>query len=158
MTISQSIRNILFSLIKYLAVFIPFTLMLLLPIFLWGDLLGIALINLFGEVHGLFLRPLIISIFYVFVLTGMLLPIFQRFSQFFWLNKFSEQLVKQIYKAYIYGITSFFVLTLLVVCLTLLLGADFWINWFNSRNYLFGYFLVVLVVAPLVALVPRRAN
>jgi hypothetical protein len=158
MTISQSTRNIFFSLIKYLAVFVPFTLMLLLPIFLWGDFLGIALINLFGEVYGLFLRPLVISIFYVFVLTGMLLPIFQRFSQYFWFNKFSAQLVMRIYKTYIYGITSFFVMTLLVVCLTLLLRADFWINWFNSRNYLFGYFLVVLVVAPLVALVPRRAN
>ncbi len=158
MTIHHSIRNVFFSLTKYLAVFVPFTLILLLPIFLWGDLLGIALINLFGEVYGLLLRPLVISIFYVFVLTGMLLPIFQKLSQNFWFNRFSAELVKRIYTIYVYGMTSFFVVTLLVVCLTLLLGADFSINWFNSRNYLFGYFLVVLVVAPLIALVPRRAN
>jgi len=158
MTISQSIRSTFFSLIKYLAVFVPFTLILLLPIFLWGDLLGIALIHLCGEVYGLFLRPLVISIFYVFVLTGMLLPIFQRLSQYFWFNRFSAQLVKRIYKTYIYGITSFFAITLLVVCLTLLFGEDFWVNWFNTKNYLFGYLLVVLVVAPLIALVPHRAN
>jgi hypothetical protein len=74
-----------------------------------------------------------------------------------WFSRFSTQEVKRIYKTYIYGITSIFGVTLIVVCLTLFFGENFWINWFNSRNYLSLYFLVVLVFAPLLATIPRRA-
>lgn len=158
MTIVQSLRSVFFVLMRYLIVFIPITLVLLMPIYYWGDLLGTGLINLFGEVLGLFLRPLIISLLYIFIFTVLLASRVEKFNQYLWFNKFSTQEVKRIYTTYIYGITSIFVATLIVVFITLFFGSDFWINWFNSRNYLSSYFLIVLVLAPLIAIFPRRAS
>jgi hypothetical protein len=122
-----------------------------------GDLLGATLIQVFGEVLGLFLRPLLISMFYIFVFSVMLSSRLEKFNQYLWFSKFSTQEIKCIYKTYIYGITSIFGITLIVVCLTLSFGANFWINWCDSRNYLSLYFLVVLVFSPLIAIIPRRA-
>jgi hypothetical protein len=158
MTIAQSILSLFSVLMRYLIVFIPITLVLLMPIYYWGDLLGTGLINLFGDVLGLFLRPLVISLFYIFIFTVLLSSRVENFNQYLWFKKISAQEVKRIYLTYIYGITSIFVATLIVVCLTLFFGSDFWINWFNSRNYLSSYFLIVLVLAPFIAIFPRRAS
>lgn len=158
MTFTKSMRSLFSVLMRYLIVFIPITLVLLMPIYFWGDLLGTELINLFGDVLGLFLRPLVISFLYIFIFTVMLSSSVEKFNQYLWFNKFSAREVKRIYSTYIYGITSIFVATLIVVCLTLFLGSDFWINWFNSINYLSSYFLIVLVFAPFIAIFPRRKS
>jgi hypothetical protein len=158
MIIIQPVRSLFFVLMRYLIVFIPITLVLLIPIYYWGNLLGSGLINLFGEVQGLFLRPLVISLLYIFIFTALLSSRVEKLNQYLWFNKFSTQEVKRIYKTYIYSITSVFVVTLLVVCLTLFFGSDFWINWFNSRHYLSYYFLIVLVLSPFIAIFPRRAS
>jgi hypothetical protein len=157
MTIGQSLRSVFSALMRYLIVFLPLTIVLLPPIYYLGDLLGATLIQVYGEVFGLFLRPLVISMFYIFVFSVMLSSRLEKFNQYLWFSKFSTQEIKRIYKTYIYGITSIFGVTLIVVCFTLSLGANFWINWFDSRNYLSLYFLVVLVFAPLIATIPRRA-
>jgi hypothetical protein len=157
MTIGQSLRSVFSSLMRYLVVFLPLTTVLFLPIYYLGDLLGATLIQVFGEVFGLFLRPLVISMFYIFVFFAMLSSRLEKFNQYLWFSRFSTQEIKRIYKTYIYGITSIFGITLIVVCFTLSFGANFWINWFDSRNYLSLYFLVVLVFAPLIATIPRRA-
>jgi hypothetical protein len=157
MIIGQSLHSVFSILMRYLIVFLPLTLILLLPIYYLGDLLGAALIQVFGNVLGLFLRPLIISLLYIFVFAVMLLSRLEKFNQYLWFSRFSTQEIKRIYKTYIYGITSIFGITLIVVCLTLSFGANFWVNWFDSRNYLSLYFLVVLVFAPLIATIPRRA-
>ena len=157
MTISHSLQSGFSVLIRYLIVFLPVTTVILLPIYFWGDLLGASLFQLFGDVLGLFLRPLVISMLYICFFAVMLSSRFEKFNQYLWFSRFSTQEVKRIYKTYIYGITSIFGVTLIVVCLTLFFGENFWINWFNSRNYLSLYFLVVLVFAPLLATIPRRA-
>jgi hypothetical protein len=157
MTISHSLQSGFSVLIRYLIVFLPVNTVILLPIYFWGDLLGATLIQVFGEVFGLFLRPLVISMFYIFVFSAMLSSRLEKFNQYLWFSRFSTQEIKRIYRTYIYGITSIFGVTLIVVCLTLSFGANFWINWFDSRNYLSLYFLVVLVFAPLIAIIPRRA-
>ncbi len=157
MTIGQFFEKVFSALMRYLTVFLPLTLALLLPIYYWGDLFGVGLIQVFGDSLGLFLRPLLISMFYIFVFSVMLSSRLEKFNQYLWFSKFSTQEIKCIYKTYIYGITSIFGITLIVVCLTLSFGANFWINWFDSRNYLSLYFLVVLVFAPLIAIIPRRA-
>lgn len=158
MTITQSIRSLFSVLMRYLIVFIPITLVLLMPIYFWGDLLGTSLIQLFGDVLGLFLRPLVIALLYIFIFGTMLSSRFEKFNQYLLCNKFSTKEVKRIYTTYIYGITSIFVVTLIIVFFTLFLGSDFWINWFNSRDYLSFYCLSVLIVAPFVAIFPRRAS
>jgi hypothetical protein len=153
----QSLRGVFSILMRYLTVFLPLTLALLLPIYYWGDLLGAGLIQLFGNALGLFLRPLVISMLYIFILAVMLSSRFEKFNQHLWFSRFNTDEIKRIYKTYIYGITSIFGITLIVVCLTLTFGENFLINWFDSRNYLSLYFLVVLVFAPLIATIPRRA-
>jgi hypothetical protein len=157
MTISHSLHSSFSVLIRYLIVFLPVTTVILLPIYFWGDLLGASLFQLFGDVLGLFLRPLVISVLYICVFALMLSTRFEKFNQYLWFSRFSIQEIKRIYKTYIYGITSIFGVTLIVVCLTLSLGENFWINWFDSREYLSLYFLVVLVFTPLIATIPRRA-
>jgi hypothetical protein len=157
MIIGQSLHSVFSILMRYLIVFLPLTLVLLLPIYYLGDLLGATLIQVFGNVFGLFLRPLIISLLYIFIFAVMLSSRLEKFNQYLWFSRFSTQEIKRIYKTYIYGITSIFGITLIVVCLTLFFGANFWVNWFDSRNYLSLYFLVVLVFAPLIAIIPRRA-
>ncbi len=157
MTIGQFFEKVFSALIRYLTVFLPLTLLLLLPIYYWGDLLGVGLIQVFGDSLGLFLRPLVISVLYIFVFAVMLSSRLEKFNQYLWFSRFSTQEIKRIYRTYIYGITSIFGVTLIVVCLTLSFGANFLINWFDSRNYLSLYFLVVLVFAPLIATIPRRA-
>lgn len=157
MTIAHSLHSGFSILIRYLIVFLPLTTLILLPIYFWGDLLGASLFQLFGDILGLFLRPLVISMLYIFVFAVMISSRFEKFNQYLWFSRFSTQEIKRIYKTYIYGIASIFGVTLIVVCLTLSLGENFWINWFDSRNYLSLYFLVVLVFAPLIATIPRRA-
>jgi len=157
MTIGQSVCNVFSILMRYLIVFLPITLALLLPIYYLGDLLGASLFQLFGDVLGLFLRPLVISMLYIFVFTVMLSSRLEKFNQYLWFSRFSTQEIKCIYKIYIYGLTSIFGITLIVILLTIFLGSDFWINWFDSRNYLSLYFLVVLLFAPLITTIPRRA-
>jgi hypothetical protein len=157
MTIIQSICSFSF-LRRYLIVFTSLTLVILIPIYYLGDLLGVGLIKLFGEVLGLFLRPLVISLLYIFIFTALLSSRFEKFSQYLFFNKFSTKDVKRIYKTYVYGLSSIFVVTLVVVCLTLIFGSDFWINWFNSRHYLSYYFVIVLVLSPFIAIFPRRAS
>jgi len=157
MTIGHSLHSGFSVLIRYLIVFLPLTTLILLPIYFWGDLLGAILFQLFGDVLGLFLRPLVISMLYIFVFAVMLSSRFEKFNQYLWFSRFSTQEIKRIYKTYICGITSIFGVTLIVVCLTLSLGENLWINWFDSRNYLSLYFLVLLVFATLIAIIPRRA-
>ena len=157
MTIGHSLYSGFSLLIRYLIVFLPVTTLILLPIYFWGDLLGASLFRLFGDVLGLFLRPLVISILYIFVFAVMLSSKLEKFNQYLWFSRFSNQEIKRIYKTYFFGITSIFGITLVVVCFTLSLGENFWINWFDSRNYLSLYFLVVLIFAPLIATIPRRA-
>ncbi len=157
MTIGHSLYSGFSLLIRYLIVFLPLTTLILLPIYFWGDLLGASLFRLFGDVLGLFLRPLVISILYIFVFAVMLSSKLEKLNQYLWFSRFSNQEIKRIYKTYIFGITSIFGITLVIVCLTLSLGENFWINWFDSRNYLSFYFLVVLVFTPLIATIPRRA-
>lgn len=156
MTIAKSLRSVFSILMRYLIVFAPITLVLLLPIYYLGDLLGATLIQVFGDVLGLFFRPLVISMLYIFVFAVMLSSRVEKFNQHLWFSSFSTQEIKRIYKTYIYGLTSIFGITLIVVLLTLSLGSDFWINWFDSRNYLSLYFLVVLMFAPLIAVIPSR--
>lgn len=156
MTIAKSLRSVFSILMRYLIVFAPITLVLLLPIYYLGDLLGTSLIQVFGDVLGLFFRPLVISMLYIFVFAVMLSSRVEKFNQHLWFSRFSTQEIKRIYKTYIFGLTSIFGITLIVVLLTLYLGSDFWINWFDSRNYLSLYFLVVLMFAPLIAVIPRR--
>jgi hypothetical protein len=157
MTISHYLHSGFSVPIRYLIVFLPITLALLLPIYFWGDFLGATLIQLFGEVLGIFLRPLVISMLNIFVFAVMLSSRLEKFNQYMWFSRFSTQEIKRIYKTYIYGLTSIFGITLIVILLTLFLGSDFWINWFDSRNYLSLYFLVVLLFAPLIVIIPRRA-
>ncbi len=157
MTIGQFFEKVFSALMRYLTVFLPLTLALLLPIYYWGDLFGVGLIQVFGDSIGLFLRPLLISMLYIFVFAVMLSSRLEKFNQYLWFSRFSAQEIKRIYKTYIYGITSIFGATLIIVCLTLSFGSNFWINWFDSINYLPLYFLLVLVFAPLVAIIPRRA-
>jgi hypothetical protein len=156
MIIAQSLRMLFSILMRYLIVFLPLTLALLLPIYYLGDLLGASLIQLLGDVLGLFLRPLVISMLYIFIFVVMLSSRVEKFNQYLWFSKFSIQEIKCIYKTYIYGLTSIFGITLIVVLFTLLLGLNFSINWFDSRDYLSLYFLVVLMFAPLIAVIPRR--
>ena len=156
MIFAQSLRSVFSILMRYLIVFIPLTLTLLLPIYYVGDLLGTTLIQVFGDVLGLFFRPLVISMLYILVFSVMLSSRVEKFNQYLWFSRFSIQEIKRIYKTYIYGLTSIFGITLIVVLCNLFLGSDFWINWFDSRNYLSLYFLVVLMFAPLIAVIPRR--
>ncbi len=152
----QSLRGVFSILMRYLTVFLPLTLALLLPIYYWGDFLGAGLIQLFGDALGLFLRPLVISMLYIFILAVMLSSRFEKFNQHLWFSRFKTDEIKRIYKTYIYGITSFFVASLIVVLFTLFLGSDFLISWFNVSSYLFGYFLLILALVPLITIIPQR--
>jgi hypothetical protein len=152
MTIGQSFEKVFSILMRYLTVFVPLTLALLLPIYYWGDLLGAGLIQLFGDTLGLFIRPLVISMLYIFILSAMLSSRFENFNQHLWFSRFNTDEIKRIYKTYIYGITSIFGITLIVVCLTLTLGENFWINWFDGfifyeKSYKYIFELIIITTA-----------
>ena len=137
---------------KYLAIFIPMTLLILLPIYFFGGDLGEFLIEKFEVTTGLYLRPLVISGILISVLLLLSSSKLEKLTELFWFKQFSREKIKLLYKTYIFGIGSFALLTLLIVIKTIFFYSTNDINWFSSRSYLWGYFLLVLFFSPVVFL------
>jgi hypothetical protein len=140
---------------KYLAIFIPMTLLILLPIYFFGGDLGEFLIEKFEVTTGLYLRPMVISGILILVLLLLSSPTLEKLNELLWFRQLSKEKVKLLYKTYIYGIGSFALLTLLIVIKTIFFYSANDINWFSSRSYLWGYFLLILLFSPVVFLVKR---
>jgi hypothetical protein len=149
------LKYFLSPLFKYLAIFIPMTLLILLPIYFFGGDLGELLIEKFEVTTGLYLRPMVISGILILVLLLLSSPTLEKLNELLWFRQLSKEKVKLLYKTYIYGIGSFALLTLLIVIKTIFFYSTNDINWFSSRSYLWGYFLLVLFFSPVVFLVKR---
>jgi hypothetical protein len=149
------LKYFLSPLFKYLAIFIPMTLLILLPIYFFGGDLGELLIEKFEVTTGLYLRPMVISGILILVLLLLSSPTLEKLNELLWFRQLSKEKVKLLYKTYIYGIGSFALLTLLIVIKTIFFYSANDINWFSSRSYLWGYFLLILLFSPVVFLVKR---
>lgn len=142
------LTKIWLKILRYLAIFIPMSLLLLVPMYLYGDELGLMLIAKFGNAIGLYIRPIVMASTYIIVLVILMSPKLEKFNSFLWLNKLDYEEIKNIYRAYIYGIGSFALLTLLIILNTIFFHSANGVNWFNAKDYLFVYFLVVLFALP----------
>jgi hypothetical protein len=149
------LKYFLSPLFKYLAIFIPMTLLILLPIYFFGGDLGELLIEKFEVTTGLYLRPMVISGILILVLLLLSSPTLEKLNELLWFRQLSKEKVKLLYKTYIYGIGSFALLTLLIVIKTIFFYSTNDINWFSSRSYLWGYFLLVLFFSPVIFLFRR---
>jgi hypothetical protein len=116
--------------------------------YLYGHELGLILIDKFGDTIGLYIRPLIMASTYIIALAILMHPKLEKFNSSLWLNKLNYEEIKNIYKTYIYGIGSFAMLALLITLKTTFFHTDNGINWFNAKDYLFVYLLVVLCASP----------
>ena len=152
------LKYFLSPLFKYLAIFIPMTLLILLPIYFFGGDLGELLIEKFEVTTGLYLRPMVISGILILVLLLLSSPTLEKLNELLWFRQLSKEKVKLLYKTYIYGIGSFALLTLLIVIKTIFFYSTNDINWFSSRSYLWGYFLLVLFFSPVIFLVKPKAQ
>jgi hypothetical protein len=150
-------KKLLLMPLKYLAVFIPMTAILLLPIFYFADVLGEQLIAMFGETGGLFMRPLVISGIYIGLLTLLLSPSLTKVNSYLWFKCLSDIQIRTLYKTYIYGLGSFAVLITLLILMTLFFYSKESINWFNTRDYMFFYLLIVLAISPII-LLTKKSN
>jgi hypothetical protein len=152
------IRYFLLPIFKYLAIFIPMTLLILAPIYYFGGDLGELLIEKFEVTTGLYLRPLVISGILISVLLLLSSPKLEKLNELLCFRQLSKEKVKLLYKTYIYGIGSFALLTLLIVIKTIFFYSTNDINWFSSRSYLWGYFLLVLFFSPVIFLIKRKVQ
>jgi hypothetical protein len=134
------------------------TTLVLLPIFFFGDILGELLIGFFGSTTGLFLRPLTISAIYIAILVLLLSPSLSKTNCLLWFTSLSDLQIRKIYKTYIYGFISFAALTSVVAISTLLYQSESKVHWFNSREYLFFYLLLILAVSPFFSLKKNESN
>jgi len=141
------LRRLPASLIEYLGIFIPMSVLIVFFTLWLGELLGNLLIGVFGDSLGLFIRPVVISGIVIALLYGLSMPLMAKINQLIWFKRFKAEQIDAIYRYYIYGIGSFAFLTTLVVLNTYLaLIAS--ITWFNTSNFLIGYLLVLLFVIP----------
>jgi hypothetical protein len=149
------LRYFLLPIFNYLVIFIPMTLLTLAPIYYFGGDLGELLIEKFEVTTGLYLRPLVISVILILALLLLSSTKLEKLNELLWLRQFSKEKIKSLYWTYIYGIGSFALLTLLIVIKTIFFYSANDINWFSSRSYLWGYFLLILLFSPVVFLVKR---
>lgn len=154
--IKNALKYFLLPVLKYLSIFIPMTLLILLPIYYFGGELGNFLIEKFGITTGLYIRPLVIAVTFIALLFFMSTSNLEKINELLWFKQFSKEKIKALYKTYILGLSSFASLTLLIVIKTTFFYAENDFNWFNSRNYLFGYLLLILFFTPLIFLVKRK--
>lgn len=143
------IKKIAQKILRYLSILIPMGALLLAPIYLYGDQLGLLLIEKFGDTTGLFIRPLVMAAIYIITLGILLSPKLQKLNEALWLKQLDYVEIKNVYKTYIYAICSFSAITLLIVLKTSFAYTADGINWFNTKDYLFIYLLAVLCVSPL---------
>lgn len=137
------------TIFKYFSVFIPITILILAPIYLYGDELGLFLIDTFGPVIGLFIRPIVIAIIPIIVFSFLHLSLFNKFNELISLNKVSIQQMHSIYKSYIYSLGSFILLTLAIIFKTLFISHTYGVNWYSARNFIFIYLISVCLVTPI---------
>jgi hypothetical protein len=154
--LTNTLRYFLLPIFNYLVIFIPMTLLILVPIYYFGGDLGNLLIEKFEVTTGLYLRPLVISGILILVLLLLSSSRLEKFNELLWFRQFSKGRIKSLYSTYIYGIGSFALLTLLIVIKTVFFYSANDINWFSSRSYLWGYFLLVLFFSPVIFLVKRE--
>ncbi len=153
--LTNTLRYFLLPIFNYLVIFVPMSLLILAPIYYFGGDLGELLIEKFEVTTGLYLRPLVISGILISVLLLLSSPKLEKLNELLWFGQFSKEKIKSLYSTYIYGIGSFALLTLLIVIKTIFFYSPNDINWFSSRSYLWGYFLLVLFFSPVVFLVKR---
>ena len=144
-------RNELKILIQYLGICVPMAVFIVFFTIWIGQLLGHLLIGVFGDSLGLFIRPIVISGILIALLYGLSMPSLIKTNQLIWLKQFTTEQINAIYRRYSYGVSSFaFLMTLVVLNTYLALIAN--ITWFNTSDYLIGYFLFLLVVIPIFCL------
>ena len=145
------LRRLLVSLIEYLGIFIPMSVLIVFFTLWLGELLGDLLIGVFGDSLGLFVRPVVISGIVILLLYGLRIPLLVKTNQLIWFKRYTTEQINAIYRRYIYGVGSFTFLTTLVV-LNTYIALIARITWFNTSAYLLGYLLVLLVIIPLFCL------
>jgi len=144
-------KKVLQKTIHYLTIAIPMSTFLLMPIYLYGNELGIYLIEKFGNTIGLYIRPLALGTLCLSILSILLLPKLQKLNEALWPKKFSYEEIIGIYKTYIYSLSSFIFLSLLVVIITIFSHSQNSFNWFNFKDYLFIYLIAILLITPALA-------
>lgn len=143
------IKKITGVVIRYFSVFLPITTLILLPIYLYGEDLGIFLIDLLGPTLGLYIRPILISLIPITIFSLLRLPSFNKFNEIISFRKISTQQIHFIYKSYIYSLGSFAFITFVVVFMTVFVSRAAAINWYTAKDYIFVYLLLMLVITPM---------
>lgn len=141
-------KKIALKVLRYLCILIPMSSLLIVPIYFYGDEFGLVLIDKFGDTTGLYIRPLVMVAIYIITLGILLYPKLEKLNEALWLKQLDYVEIKNIYKTYIYAISSFGLITLLVVLKTSFAYTADGINWFNTKDYLFIYLVVALCVSP----------